>query len=205
MDCPLPDGPKGEPMYLKAWNMSDGNVHIHEARCKHRRPTRTGNPPFMQEQVEFGKTDWPSKEAFCFDYWNNGILEEYEHEHGEGSFDIWQCMEWKPCTDSLQDNEPLEVEEEEVSKPKSGSNGHGKAKGAKTPKPPRQTGHRAYLTKPIPSDMLAYARWIEEEFADTFPDGVDARKVYIALRAYGAFQKSDISFLKTKNKDKDSE
>jgi hypothetical protein len=163
-------------MRLFAWNISDGTVHIHEYRCGHRKPQN-------QEKIEFGRVDWGSKEAFCFDYWNNGILEEYEREHGEFSFDIWQGMEWKPCTDSLQDNEPLEVEPEpKPTKPRSN--------GTKTP---RLKGHRGYLTKPIPADMMRYSRWLEENFSDTFPDGVDSRTVLIAVRTYRYFQASDFN------------
>jgi hypothetical protein len=169
-------------MRLFAWNMTDGTVHIHEARCGHRRPQKTGRPPLQQEQVEFGKVDWGSKESFCFDYWNNGILEEYEREHGEFSFDIWQNMEWKPCTDSLQDNEPLEVEPEPA-KPRT------KTKSTT----PRVSGHRGYLTKPIPLDMMKYSRWLEENFSDTFPNGVDPRTVMIAVRTYKYFQPSDFN------------
>ena len=45
--------------------------------------------------------DWPTKYAFMYDYWNNGILEEHEAEHGEGSFDVAAEMDWKPCTSEL--------------------------------------------------------------------------------------------------------
>jgi hypothetical protein len=168
-------------MKLFAWRMSDGTVHIHKDKCGHRRPQKTGRPPLQQDQVEFGKVDWQSKEAFCFDYWSGGILEEYEREHGEFSFDIWQGMEWKPCTDSLQDNEPLEVEPEPA-----------KPKGTKT-KTPSLKGHRGCLTKPIPDDMLRYSRWLEENFSDTFPDGVDPRTVLIAVRTYRYFQPTDFN------------
>jgi hypothetical protein len=161
-------------MRLFAWRMSDGTVHIHESRCGHRKPQK-------QEKVEFGRVDWNSKEAYCFDFWSGGILEEYEREHGEFSFDIWQGMEWKPCTDDLQDNEPLEIEPAPA-KPKS--------KAAKTP---AVRGHKAYATKPIPVDMLRYAAWIEENFSDTFPNGVDPRTVLIAVRTYRHFQPTDFN------------
>ena len=174
-------------MFLKAWNMSDGTVHIHEARCGHRRPQKTGRPPWQQEQVEFGKVDWTSKEAFCFDYWNNGILEEYEREHGELSFDIWQGMEWKPCTDDLQDNEPVEAEPEPEPR-------RGKAGGKARAKTPRQTGHRSYLTKPVPQAMLDYTAWLEREYADLYPNGLDPRLVMVSLRGYSYFQRSDLSY-----------
>jgi hypothetical protein len=175
-------------MFLKAWNLSSGEVEIHAADCADTKRIRSRRKsPFPQDQVEFGKTDWSSKEAFCFDYWNNGILEEYEAEHGEYSFDIWQCMEFKPCTDSLQDNEPLEVEPEPAPKP-------ARRGGSTKSTTPRATGYRAWATKPIPEDMLGFTLWIEQEFPDTFPDGIDPRTVAIALRTYRFFQRSDMSY-----------
>jgi len=179
-------------MYLKAWNMSDGTVHIHEARCQHRRPQKTGRPPFAQEQVEHGKVDWSSKEAFCFDYWNNGILQEYEAEHGENSFDIWQGMEWKPCTDSLQDNEPLE-EPEPNPKP---APAKPRSKGTST-RAEHGTGHIAWATKPIPADLVDYTEWLEENFPEV--GDIDPRIVAIAVRTYRFFQKSNLSLKATQN------
>jgi hypothetical protein len=85
-------------MKLNAWNMSDGTVHIHAAGCNHKPGSGRGGPQ-RQDQVEFGKVNWTSQEAFGFDYWNNGILEENEADSGPGSFDVFQDMEFKPCVD----------------------------------------------------------------------------------------------------------
>src|ERR1700761_5196569 len=79
-------------MKLLAWNMSSGMVEIHKAGCSHNPNSGRGRYA-KQEQVEFGETAWTSQEAFGRDYWNNGILEEHEAEHGEGSFDVLQEMD----------------------------------------------------------------------------------------------------------------
>jgi hypothetical protein len=160
-------------MFLKAWNMSDGTVTIHEAHCKHRKPSAKTKPA-AQEMVDDGTQEWMSKEAYCFDYWNNGILEEYEAEHGKGSYDVFQGMDFKPCCDELPEHEPK--------KTKSG-------KAAST----RVIGHRQWATKPIPRAMLQFTEWIEREFADVFGENVDPRLVMIASKAYGFFQKSDLN------------
>jgi hypothetical protein len=76
--------------------MSDGSVEIHKVGCSHR-PGSGRNAHYRQDQVEFGQTDWDSKFAFAYDYWNNGILDEYEAENGVGSFDVFQEMNFKPC------------------------------------------------------------------------------------------------------------
>jgi hypothetical protein len=164
-------------MFLKAWNMSDGTVVIHEATCKHRKPSRTGRPPQMQDQVDDGSQEWLSKEAYGFDYWNNGILEEYEAEHGKGSFDVFQSMDFKPCCDELPLHEPK----------------LGKKKGKKAAAEPRVTGHRQWAAKPVPRAMLQFSTWIEREFPDVVGKNVDPRLVMIASKAYGHFQKSDLN------------
>lgn len=94
-------------MKLKAWNMSSGEVEIHAATCSDKPGKRAGRGGhWAQDQVEFGKTDWPTKFDFMYDYWNNGILEEHEAEYGVGSFDVAQGMDWKPCTASLPEGGP---------------------------------------------------------------------------------------------------
>jgi hypothetical protein len=91
-------------MRLNAWNMSSGTVEIHAAGCSHN-PESGRSKYAKQSQVEFGKADWTSKYAFAHDYWNNGILDEYEAENGEGTFDVMQEMDFKPCTKALPDTE----------------------------------------------------------------------------------------------------
>jgi hypothetical protein len=98
---------KGEKMKLIAFNVSDGTVEIHEATCAdikrgdRKRGSHQRSAHWRSDQVEFGKIDWPTKYDFCFDYWNNGILEEHEAENGPGSFDVWQGMDFKPCCNAL--------------------------------------------------------------------------------------------------------
>jgi hypothetical protein len=92
-------------MRLNAWNMSSGTVEIHAAGCSHN-PESGRSKYAKQSQVEFGKADWTSKYAFAHDYWNNGILDEYEAENGEGTFDVMQEMDFKPCTKTLPDTDP---------------------------------------------------------------------------------------------------
>jgi hypothetical protein len=166
-------------MELLGWNMSDSTVLIHRKGCTHRKPNKnrqTGKPPFAQDQIEFGEQDWMSKEAFCYDYWNNGILGEYEAEHGEGSFDIWQGMDFKNCCDDLPMNEP-----------KPATKGKGKAKA----KSDRVTGYRAWATKPITSAMIGFTAWIAEAYPEleVDPDSDrDMRLVMIASKAYSYYQ-----------------
>jgi hypothetical protein len=168
-------------MYLLGWNMSDGNVVIHRKGCSHRKPNRSGTKgPIAQDQIEMGEQDWLSKEAFCYDYWNNGILGEYEAENGEGSFDVFQSMEFKNCCDELPLNEP---------KPVKG------AKGKKS-STPRVIGHRAWATKPITPAMVGFTAWIAREYPDLEidPDSDnDMRIVMIASKAYSYFQSSDMN------------
>jgi len=176
-------------MYLKAWNLSSGEVEIHAADCADTQRIKSRRKsPFPQDQVEFGKTDWSSKEAFCFDYWNNGILEEYEAEHGELSFDIWQCMDFKPCCDPLQDNEPLDEPDPKPAPAKPRGKGN---KGVRV-----TSGHIGYATKAIPQDMLDYAEWIHQSFPELYPtlSSVDPRTVMIAIRTYRYFQRSGMSY-----------
>jgi hypothetical protein len=90
-------------MKLVAFNLSDGNVEIHRAGCadiKRTQRNRKGGH-WRQDQVEFGKVDWPTKYDFAHDYWDNGILEEHEAENGVGSFDVMQEMDFAPCCDEL--------------------------------------------------------------------------------------------------------
>jgi len=102
-------------MKLIAFNTSSGEVEIHKAGCadiKRMNKTRQGH--WRSDQVEFGQTDWASKYEFAYDYWNNGILEEYEADHGEGSFDVMAEMNFQPCTRELPDggtDEPGSYEE----------------------------------------------------------------------------------------------
>ena len=94
-------------MKLIAFNTSSGEVEIHKAGCadiKRMNKTRKGH--WRSDQVEFGQTDWASKYEFAYDYWNNGILEEYEAEHGEGSFDVMAEMDFQPCTRALPEHKP---------------------------------------------------------------------------------------------------
>jgi len=94
-------------MKLIAFNTSSGEVEIHKAGCadiKRMNKTRKGH--WRSDQVEFGKTDWASKYAFAYDYWDNGILEEHEAEHGVGSFDVMAEMDFQPCTRALPDGGP---------------------------------------------------------------------------------------------------
>lgn len=99
-------------MKLIAFNVSDGSVEIHKAGCAdikrgdRKRGSHQRSAHWRSDQVEFGKVDWPAKYDFCFDYWNNGILEEHEAENGPGSFDVWQGMEFRPCCDALPDGGP---------------------------------------------------------------------------------------------------
>jgi len=165
--------------------MSDGNIWIHKKGCSHRKPNKTNkNPPWPQEQVEKGDFDWSSKEAFCTDYWYNGIAEEWETDHPGEKYDVFQCMEFRPCCDELPDNEPEpEPEKKQKTAPKA-------------PKEKRVTGHRQWAAKPIPSAMAYFTRWIAREFPelDIDPeDDVNQRLVTIASKAYGYFQGSDLN------------
>jgi hypothetical protein len=97
-------------MRLVAWNMSSGTVEIHAAGCSHN--PDSGRSKFRtQDQVEFGEIDWLTKYDFAYDYWDNGILEEYEAEpgNGPGSFDVWVEMDFKPCTKSFPVGGPDEI------------------------------------------------------------------------------------------------
>lgn len=94
-------------MHLVAWNMSDGTVAIHKAGCQHRPGSSRRSHASQQDQVEFGKVDWASQYEFCYDYWNNGILEEHEAENGVGSFDVFQEMDFAPCTKGLPERADL--------------------------------------------------------------------------------------------------
>jgi hypothetical protein len=161
--------------------MSDGTVVIHRKGCSHRKPNKnrqTGKPPFAQDQIEFGNDEFLSKEAFCFDYWNNGILQEYEAEHGEGTFDVFQSMNFSNCCDDLPLNEP---------KPEPVKGKKGKAKSE------RVTGYRAWATKPITSAMVGFTAWIAEAYPelDVDPDSErEMRLVMIASKAYNYYQSS---------------
>jgi hypothetical protein len=64
---------------------------------------------------------------------------------------------------------------------------------AKAPKPERVTGHRAWATKEVTPAMVKFSRWIEREYPELFPKGIDDRLVMIASKAYGYFQSSDMS------------
>jgi len=89
-------------MKLIAFNMSSGEVEIHKAGCADIKKIRTRRkPPWAQDQVEFGETDWTSKYDFAHDYWDNGILSEWEAENPGEKFDVFQEMDFKPCTSSL--------------------------------------------------------------------------------------------------------
>lgn len=81
---------------LNAWNMSDGTVQVHAVGCQHK-PGSGKSKAVQQDQVEFGKAEWFSQEDFARDYWDNGILAEYEADNGEGSFDVFAEMDFKPC------------------------------------------------------------------------------------------------------------
>jgi hypothetical protein len=61
------------------------------------------------------------------------------------------------------------------------------------PKVERVTGHRSYATKEITPAMIRFTEWINREYADLYPKGVDARLVMIASKAYGFFQASDLN------------
>lgn len=77
-------------MKLNAWNMSDGTVEIHKAGCSHN-PASGRKSSRMQDQVEFGQTDWASQFEFAHDYWDNGILDE------NPDMDVFVEMDFKPC------------------------------------------------------------------------------------------------------------
>jgi hypothetical protein len=157
-------------MYLLAWNVNS-DIVIHRKGCTHRKP----KGPY--DQVEFGEQDYLSKEAFAYDYWNNGILAEYESEHGKGTFDIWQGMDFKNCTDDLQENEP-----------KPDSPAKGKAKST------RVTGAQQWATKPITSAMVGFTAWIAANYPALEVDPKsdrDMRLVMIASKAYGYYQASE--------------
>jgi len=98
-------------MKLVAFNTSDGEVEIHKWGCadagrERLRKGYKGTTVRRHDQVEFGQTDWPTRYAFAYDYWDNGILEEYEAEHGEGSMDVMAEMNFQPCCDALPDGGP---------------------------------------------------------------------------------------------------
>jgi hypothetical protein len=105
-------------MKLEAFNKSDGTVEIHKAGCadvKRNNKRRGGH--FRQDQVEFGNIDYPTKYAFAYDYWNNGILEEHEAEFGP--MDVMVEMDFQPCTADLREGSRAEhLGEAEPAKPK---------------------------------------------------------------------------------------
>jgi hypothetical protein len=68
---------------------------------------------------------------------------------------------------------------------------------AKLPK--HEPAYRAYATKEISPACVQYAKWLNREFADLYPDGVDARLLMIATRAYRWFQQSDLSLKAAKD------
>jgi len=92
-------------MKLNAWNMSDGTVEIHRHGCQHKPGRKGTKSPFYQDQVEFHETDWATKYDFCHDYWDNGILDEYESEYGH-PMDVFVEMNFKPCTKDLPEGGP---------------------------------------------------------------------------------------------------
>jgi len=59
-------------------------------------------------------------------------------------------------------------------------------------KPVKETGHRAYATKPVTDAMVKFTEWINREFPELGGD-VDARLVMIASKAYKWFQSSDLN------------
>jgi hypothetical protein len=59
--------------------------------------------------------------------------------------------------------------------------------------PVKEAGYRAYATKEVPRAMVQFTEWINREFADLYPEGVDSRLVTIASKAYKAFQSSDLN------------
>jgi len=148
-------------MKLIAWNMSDGMVEIHKAGCNHRKSTRNAKGRSRQDQVEFGRTDWASQYDFAHDYWDNGILDEYEMEYGEGSFDVFQEMDFMPCTKGL----PRHEYAAEVA--------------AETPL-------AAYAGKEITETIREYAAWLTEQTGYE----VDLRTVALAGTLRDKFQKS---------------
>ena len=142
-------------MYLNAWNMSSGEVEIHKAGCSHhlttgRRSGATQN--IAQDQVEFGKVDWATKYDFAHDYWDNGILEENEAENGPGSFDVFQEMDFKPCTKVLPVGGP-EVAPAPVKPAKKTSAARKAATGRRTP------DLRDEAAKALTANETEYVEW----------------------------------------------
>jgi hypothetical protein len=123
-------------MFLKAWKMSDDTVTIHDPKCGHRKPARTGRNAYT-EIVADGKSEYLSKEAFAVEYWQ---LQELQ------VLDPFQGLNFMPCCDELQVREPKKA----------------KAKAAT----PRVTGHRQWANKPVPQAMLQFSQWIAREFPE---------------------------------------
>jgi hypothetical protein len=76
-----------------------------------------------------------------------------------------------------------------------------KAVAEATTKVRHESGYKAYATKEIAPAIVAYMVWLRREFPELElgdDDSRDARLVQVGLKAYSWFQKSDISFKKTK-------
>jgi hypothetical protein len=157
--------------------MSDGTVAIHKLGCQHRAGSRPGGP-FRQDQVEFGKTDWTSAHAFAYDYWNNGILDEYEDEHGKGSFDVFVEMDFAPCTKTLPRND----KENEVSETKKAprgkaAGGDNKVLGSAPGEVPAPTAHLANKGHALEGGLCRCGCGGKVGKGSTFKQGHDARWV----------------------------
>jgi hypothetical protein len=76
-------------------NVGDGQLHIHKHGC---RDTRQVKYRFT-DKLDQGENDWPSKEAYGSDYW-----QDINAEQDDVVYD-WQDsdLNWFPCTDDLRE------------------------------------------------------------------------------------------------------
>jgi hypothetical protein len=158
-------------MFLKAWKMSDDTVVIHDPKCGHRKPAKSGRGLTYTAVVADGKSEYLSKEAFAKDYWKAQELTV---------LDPFQGLSFMPCCDELPVQEPQPAK---------------RAKG-KTPTAPRVTGHKQWSSKAITPVMAGFTAWIAREFPELKVKADDEkmiRLVTIASKAYNFYQKSDLN------------
>lgn len=172
-------------MKLNAWNMSSGEVEIHAVGCQHR-PGSGKARHARQEQVEFGKTEWTSCHAFAHDYWDNGILEEHEAEYGVGTFDVFQCMDFKPCVtlpqyDPTEETEMAKATEEKTTKAPAAAKAEKTEKTLPGKAPNEVPAPRAAKSKALPGGKCRCGCGREVGRASTFAQGHDAKWITALL------------------------
>jgi hypothetical protein len=160
---------------LNAWNMSDGSVQVHAVGCSHK-PGSGKSKAQHQEQVEFGQIAWLSQHAFAHDYWDNGILDEHEAEHGAGSFDVFVEMDFKPCV-TIPKYSDQEVTEMADAKADKATKPAKPAKDLPGKAPNEVPPPRSSKSKALPGGKCRCGCGAEVGRTSTFAQGHDARFV----------------------------